>query len=242
MSEEASRPEIYPRYCFHLEQHAGFQGEGRRMVLCLSLTPGPGENFYKNLPIKWVRVVGVVVAIDEFAGRRIFTVDDSSGACIEALVAVAPVQPAVGAANADTEAAAAQPRPPHEDIDVGAIIDVKGGLSTFRDEKQIKIERVARLRGTAPEVALWEKRARFRRDVLDKPWVLRSRDIRRCRREAERSDARRSGHLAPTTARSAEAHQQGAKPKQATRSDLAADLKEAIRSGAVRGKYNALGL
>ncbi|KAK8044605.1 hypothetical protein PG993_004629 [Apiospora rasikravindrae] len=39
--------------------------------------------FHLNHPIHWVRIVGVVVAIDSFYSRRIYTIDDSSGACIE---------------------------------------------------------------------------------------------------------------------------------------------------------------
>lgn len=42
-----------------------------------------------NHPVKWVRLTGVIVAADEFAGRRVYTVDDSSGMCIEC-TAVAP--------------------------------------------------------------------------------------------------------------------------------------------------------
>lgn len=38
---------------------------------------------FSNHPVKWVRLTGVVVAIDEFAERRIITLDDSSGMCVE---------------------------------------------------------------------------------------------------------------------------------------------------------------
>ncbi|PMD46149.1 hypothetical protein L207DRAFT_561548 [Hyaloscypha variabilis F] len=47
---------------------------------------------YKNHPIKWVRVTGVVVAVDEYAGKNVYTVDDSSGLCVEC-VCVAPTPP-----------------------------------------------------------------------------------------------------------------------------------------------------
>ena len=40
--------------------------------------------------MKWVRVTGVIVAVDEYSGRNVYTVDDSSGMCIEC-VCVAPV-------------------------------------------------------------------------------------------------------------------------------------------------------
>ena len=45
---------------------------------------------YQNHPIKWVRVTGVIVAVDEYPGKNVYTVDDSSGMCVEC-VCVAPV-------------------------------------------------------------------------------------------------------------------------------------------------------
>lgn len=128
-----------------------------------------------------MRVVGVVVAIDNFSGRRVFTIDDSSGACIEA-------------ATPYNEKAASAPlglpgtTGPHADIDVGAVVDVKGALATFRDELQVRIERVTRVPSTGDEVALWEKRARFGREVLARPWVLAPGDVLRAREEAEQED------------------------------------------------------
>jgi len=47
---------------------------------------------YGNHPVKWVRVTGVIVAVDEYAGRHVYTVDDSSGMCVEC-VCVAPSPP-----------------------------------------------------------------------------------------------------------------------------------------------------
>jgi endo-1,3(4)-beta-glucanase len=46
---------------------------------------------YQNHPIKWVRVTGVIVAVDEYPGKNVYTVDDSSGMCVEC-VCVAPVR------------------------------------------------------------------------------------------------------------------------------------------------------
>lgn len=40
--------------------------------------------------MKWVRLTGVIVAAEEYPGRRVYTVDDSSGMCIEC-TAVAPL-------------------------------------------------------------------------------------------------------------------------------------------------------
>jgi endo-1,3(4)-beta-glucanase len=145
-----------------------------------------------------VRIIGVVVAIDDFANLRAYTIDDSSGACIEAIISVtARPKPAEGSATAGNESTASgppigltgPPPTPYDHIDVGCVVDVKGALSMFRDEKQIKVEKMLVVKGTNDEVKLWEKRARFREEVLGKPWMLEDKTIRRCRREAERSAA-----------------------------------------------------
>ncbi|KAK7420270.1 hypothetical protein QQZ08_010470 [Neonectria magnoliae] len=260
---EPPKPQIYPRYCFHLaptvntwcllhaavvhdlEQHAGFEGEN--------------FYFYKNLPIKWVRIIGVVVAIDEYAGRRIYTVDDSSGACIECTIgAPAPVkkdavrkeesEPEKKAADIDLPPTAA----PYEDIRVGSVVDVKGRISIFRDEKQINIEKMAALRSTAQEVALWEKRAKLRTQVLDKPWVLRKRDIRRCRQEAEQSEEkadRKRKRLKEMIEGRAVAEQSVKRPHDQSKASsdeqpsnkASLELRQILQHGGA-GKYDALGL
>lgn len=221
-----------------------------------------GENFffYRSLPIKWVRIVGVVVAIDEYAGRRVYTVDDSSNACIECTILLPqPPKEDDDASKRETKTAQLPEHAPplalqlYTDIDVGSVVDVKGGLSTFRDEKQITIEKMHSVKCTAQEVSLWEKRARFRKDVLDKPWVLRDRDIRRCRKQAERSEeeaerkrkrlkAMIEGQAAKQPVKIAkeppkEPNQDHKRPGNHSK----VDLRQVIQNGA-QGKYDALGL
>ncbi|KAJ4194057.1 Hypothetical protein NCS54_00393100 [Fusarium falciforme] len=259
MSDPA-KPPIYPRYCFHLaptvntwclfrvadvhglDQHEGFEGEN--------------FYFYGNLPIKWVRIVGVVVAIDDYAGRRVYTVDDSSGACIECTILMSASQEGVDSAATATDAASKVDANPLAaaailaNINVGTVVDVKGGISTFREERQLNIEKMVPLRGTAQEVALWEKRIKFQSEVLAKPWVLRNRDIRRCRKEAERSEEeaerkrkRLKAMIEPKAAkqptRSADQDQrsESQEPSKAKR----LELRQILEHGE-RGKYDALGL
>lgn len=120
----------------------------------------------------------MVVSVDEFPHRRIYTVDDSDGLCIECVADVPKV-------DSHDPLRATGPIVP-KDVDVGTVVDVKGGLTLFRGNKQIKIEKITVLRSTNEEVGLWEKSRQFRGDVLDKPWKLTDREIRRCRKEAER--------------------------------------------------------
>ncbi|UNI22552.1 hypothetical protein JDV02_008431 [Purpureocillium takamizusanense] len=265
---DAPGPEIYPRYCFHLsptsnkwcllraaevhalDQHAGFEGEN--------------FFFYKNLPIKWVRVVGVVVAIDDFFGRRVYTVDDSSGACIEALITRPTGKDPNGMVTEKAQqttttmanAAALVPEK-YKDIHVGSVVDVKGQVSEYRGEKQVIVENMAIVPSTAHEVLLWEKRADFRRTILDKPWVVSRRDLRRCRKEAERSeeeDAARKRRRSEAKEKKSRRQEEealrghaitGSRDKKSTRSQaIRDDMRELIRGGAleVAGKYSALGL
>ncbi|CAM1501906.1 Fc.00g038900.m01.CDS01 [Cosmosporella sp. VM-42] len=263
---DASSPPIYPRYCFNLAptvnswcflhitevrnlaQHPGFEGES--------------FFFYKSLPIKWVRIVGIVVAVDDYTGRRVYTVDDSSGACIECMLTI-PIPPKEAddvsqkgdpVQKALIEAAKPPPVPQrYVDIDVGSVVDVKGGLSIFRDEKQIDIEKLTAVKSTAEEVALWEKKARFRKDVLNKPWVLSNKEIRRCRKEAERSEeeaerkqkrlkARIEGQVVKEPVKLAkELSQQSKRDGKKLSRRSRPDLRQIIQNGAT-GKYDALGL
>lgn len=166
------------------------------------------------------------MAIDDFYRRRVYTLDDSSGACIEAVVEVpAASKPTdtnrttgqalaagntswtLGQARAAGRKAGMMPAPSvYPDVDVGTVVDIKGSLNLYREERQIHVQsegRMTPVRTTAAEVVLWEKRARFRREALDKPWALSPREVRRCRREDEEADAggardgRRRRHLKP---------------------------------------------
>jgi transposase len=135
-----------------------------------------------------VRVVGVVVAIDNYYGRRIFTVDDSTGLCIECGVEVetpgspdaqskeAPKTVASIAIGLKDPAAVTSPTeaPPHpyRHIEVGMVIDVKGSLRLFRDQRQIKVGKLQVVYSTSAEVQIWERIRKFRADILDHPWQL----------------------------------------------------------------------
>lgn len=161
-----------------------------------------GQDVYLHLnhPIKWVRISGVVVAVDEWERRRVYTIDDGSGATIQCVVHMAPGAPpgAVRATTAKPDKAADEPRPLaviDAPIDVGHVLDIKGSVTTFRDARNVRAEKIAHLRSTEQEVLFWEKVARLRREVLSKPWVLDRREVKRCRREEERGySSRRSRH------------------------------------------------
>ncbi|KAK3303419.1 uncharacterized protein B0T15DRAFT_495974 [Chaetomium strumarium] len=191
MTDETA-PEVYPQYCFHLsptinrwchlqntdilalKNHRGFEGQD--------------VYFHLNHPIKWVRICGVVVAVDERETRRFYMIDDGSGATLECVVKVAP--PAAlgtGAAGMNSKSDGDSNTAPVADgpIDVGHVLDIKGSVTTFRTNRQVRAEKIVHLRSTEQEVVFWEKVVQLRRDVLSKPWVLDRREVMKCRKEEE---------------------------------------------------------
>jgi endo-1,3(4)-beta-glucanase len=220
-----------------------------------------------------VRVVGIVVAIEQYAQRRIYGIDDSSGMNVLAVVtSPAPIKAKNDSApnelrpNNDAQPTVAQVPDPYAAIDVGMVVDVKGGVSSFRNERQIDVVKMVIVQGTAQEVALWEKRTKFRREVLDVPWVLRDKDVRRCRREAERSEAEaRAEQKRAKQKKKATKHgrdrdegkemgvrdvkkqdvkhtTKGSKSTGLVDEDAAKRVQRLIREGASSGRFNALGL
>ncbi|OLN85333.1 Protein stn1 [Colletotrichum chlorophyti] len=186
---------LYPRYCLHLSPTFNswciLHASDIHALRSVPEFEVQDFYFYKNLPIKWVRIVGIVVAVDNFPGRRVFTVDDSSGACIECVVTLKMPSSTAHAsphANGFFGVNRPQPQPPGDcvDVGVGTVVDIKGGLKMFHDEMQIKIEKVKSLKSTEQEVALWERRTQFRNEVLLQPWVLSAKQIRRCKKEEMR--------------------------------------------------------
>jgi hypothetical protein len=149
---------------------------------------GQDVYFHLNHPIKWVRICGVVVAVDERETKRFYMIDDGSGATIECIVKVPPPA-ALGTARAgvNPKSNANSNTGPTVDgpIDVGHVLDIKGSVTTFRANRQVCADKIVHLRSTEQEVVFWEKIVQLRRDVLSKPWVLDRREVRRCRMEEE---------------------------------------------------------
>lgn len=148
-----------------------------------------------------MRISGVVVAVDEFEGRRVYTVDDSSGATIECVANIPlPPKPTTKSTSKSTTKLKDEidhhPLPVTDgEVDVGHVIDVKGSIKPFRDSKQVRADKISHLRSTDQEVQFWEKLVQLRREVLSRPWVLTGRELRRCRKESEgdRDVRRRTG-------------------------------------------------
>ncbi|KAI0813137.1 hypothetical protein GGR55DRAFT_599098 [Xylaria sp. FL0064] len=197
----------YPQYCFHLSHTINTWCPLRAIDIAgLGSRPGFEDSnvfFYLNHPIQWVRIVGVVVAIDHYYGHEVYTIDDSTGQCIECTLPVpnpksdkmnnrhinqagtaensskaANLANTVEAITADNVPAPLIPK----DIDIGTVLDVKGSVKLFRGQRQIKIQKAKRVLSTTQEALFWDKTRDFRRDTLSQPWILKDKEVRRCRR------------------------------------------------------------
>lgn len=121
-----------------------------------------GQNlyFYNNHPIKWVRLVGVIVAFDVYPNRITMILDDSSGLNIEVFCKkdICTVTPTIDT-SVDAYGAIKLNRPLVQKDDehvvttsegkvnldffnVGSVVKIKGGVSEFRGEKQVTLERI----------------------------------------------------------------------------------------------------
>lgn len=164
----------------------------------MTANTGQGFYFHLNHPVKWVRIAGVVVGVDEYPGRHIYTVDDGSGATIECVVRVAPRPQAEQLGGMDAAQAAERLRQAGEaakaaadkvsidaTIDVGHVLQVQGLVKVFRDVKQVEATKVVHLLSTEQEVEFWTRLHRFRGDIIGRPWTLDRETVRRCRKKAE---------------------------------------------------------
>jgi hypothetical protein len=144
-----------------------------------------GQNIYFHLnhPIRFVRLVGLIVDIELKANKYLLlTIDDSSGACIEVKTEIRSVKEDDHAEypsntvvdNVDCIVNWGVPSLfiNKEVADIGTVVKLKGTLDSFRNVRQLKLERAWIVKGTNEEAKAWAETARWHCDVLTKPWVL----------------------------------------------------------------------
>ncbi|MCJ1235924.1 hypothetical protein MMC14_003898 [Varicellaria rhodocarpa] len=158
---------------------------------------GQKTYFFLNHPIKWVRLVGVIVAFDEYAERWIFTLDDSSGATIQVVCSRDPTP-------ITSSKMALEKNPPKistgktatgntidmSGIDLGTVVKVKGGIGFYAQQKQITLERISIIPSTTSEAQAWTELADFQTSVLSEPWLVLPADEAKLRAEADGTNRR----------------------------------------------------
>lgn len=139
--------------------------------------------FHLNLPIKFVRLVGLVVDIEVKGGKYILiSLDDSSGSCIEIKTSLRqvredddaeyPSNTIVDSLDIHVKLGLPALYIDKQLIEIGDVIKAKGTIDTFRNTRQLKLERMSIVKDTGAEVKAWAETAKWKRDVLSKPWVL----------------------------------------------------------------------
>lgn len=203
-SREATPLVLYPAYCFpasptyfawvKLTAHDIHHVLRSRPGFAASTTSLKSELlFYLNHPIQFVQVTGVIVAYEDYHEKLwSFMVDDGSGKVIEC-ACWKPDEDQVrptGGQDDDTKPKKIDiEQQKREDVinsvDIGTVVQVKGTITTFRDARQIQIERLSVVPTTNHEVRLAAARIKFLEEVLTKPWVLSPNRQKRLFREAQ---------------------------------------------------------
>ncbi len=169
--------------------------------------------FYLNHPIRFVRIVAPIVAIDDISSAlTLLTLDDGSGATVDVKITrVVPPKPNPNQNTPDiiTDSTDNSLTTVHNltvisqpgiftllvdgthALDIGTVIKVKCTISTFRYTRQLDLHRISIVRDTDAEVAAWAELAQFRRNVLLRPWHLRTEEMRRLMDERD-ANARRA--------------------------------------------------
>ncbi|KAL3474952.1 hypothetical protein BJX99DRAFT_230627 [Aspergillus californicus] len=205
---------FYPAFCFKASPtHFAWVKMSATDVLRLQRRMEFGDQglfFYQNHPIRFVNLVGIIVARVDVPRRTILTLDDSSGAVIDVVVlkadnhkgyttAPVPVKSHGQAPDEDDEqrkntethlTASAHAPLDISPLQPGKLFQIKGTLSVFRSTVQVNLERFFSVADTKAEMRFVEERCRFLVEVLSVPWVLGEGDIARVRFEAD-EDARK---------------------------------------------------
>ncbi|KAF2853127.1 hypothetical protein T440DRAFT_515855 [Plenodomus tracheiphilus IPT5] len=178
---------LYPAYCFRASptfntwvKLTASDVQGLR-----SEPDFQGQNIYFHLnhPIRFVRLVGVIVAIDDINVRyTVLTIDDGSGANIELKIVRIP---SPGRNPLDTSSTTTidnvkvisrfgvfEVLVDQHSLDIGTVIKAKGTISMFRGIKQLDLKRIWVVATTNEEAQAWAEAAAFKQSVLSKPWHI----------------------------------------------------------------------
>ncbi|KAK3210062.1 hypothetical protein GRF29_44g1522533 [Pseudopithomyces chartarum] len=161
----------------------------------------PHTYFYLNHPIRYIHLVGVVVAINDINPRyATLTLDDGSGATIEARIKrSAPDLPnpldtssktQVDNLNVLSRLGQFDITVDGKPVDIGTVIKAKGTVSEFRGSKQLDLKRIWIVSTTNQEVNFWTDLALFKSQVLGKKWHLSKPEGERIKRERKAEQRR----------------------------------------------------
>lgn len=161
----------------------------------LQSRPGfEGQNLYfvLNHPIKFVRLVGLIVDIELLGNGKylLLCIDDGSGSTIECKTEVRqagrqgdaigtskvkeqwPSTTLVDSLDVHVSLGTTRIEVEKQAVDIGTVVKAKGTIETFRQQRQLKLERIRIVKDTNEEAQAWKETAAYKIDTLSKPWVL----------------------------------------------------------------------
>ncbi|KAK7515295.1 uncharacterized protein IWZ02DRAFT_501680 [Phyllosticta citriasiana] len=161
--------------------------------------------YYLNHPIRFVRLVGTVVAIEApFPRFVLLTLDDGSGATIEVKIQRLLPDQLDETGTHETNTTLSNVRVESSIgvfdvfvdgilVDIGTVLRASCTLDSFRKVNQLLLERCSVIKNTANEARNWAATAAYMRDVLAGPWVLTAKekaklDDRHSREQREKRD------------------------------------------------------
>ncbi|KAF2137669.1 uncharacterized protein K452DRAFT_257450 [Aplosporella prunicola CBS 121167] len=170
--------------------------------------------YHQNHPVRFVRVVGTVIAIEDISSRfALLTLDDGSGATIEVKITRRlPDVPSDGKRYSDPAAPLSPECPSNTTVDnveivseigvfavlidghavdIGTVLKTKCTLTAFRNTHQLMLQRVAVVRNTAEEAACWADTAAYYAAVLARPWHLTDEKVAALDKKLRREERKR---------------------------------------------------
>ncbi|KAF2830811.1 hypothetical protein CC86DRAFT_283889 [Ophiobolus disseminans] len=178
---------IYPAYCFcnspTYDTWVKITAADVQGLRTESQFQGQHLYFHLNHPVRYVRLVGVVVAIDDINTKyTVLTLDDGSGATIELkIVRIPPADKNPLNTSSSTKLANVsvvsqfgvfEVVVDNQRLDIGTVVKAKGTISEFRGIKQLDLKRIWVVDTTDEEAQAWAEAAAFKEEVLSKPWHL----------------------------------------------------------------------
>lgn len=147
---------------------------------------GQGLYFHFNHPIRFISITAPIISIESITDRyTILELDDGSGSTVVVKITRLSKDQLLAnhvdnASNTTVENVDVISKigvfdvfvDSNKRLDVGTVIKVKAVIGEFRNVKQLELKRIYVIRTTGEEVKEWAEVARWKRDVLSKPWVL----------------------------------------------------------------------
>jgi len=130
-----------------------------------------------------VCITAPIVSIEDVASKyALITLDDGSGATI--IIKVARLAPEIASSlecpsnttvdnvNVHVKLGTFDVEVDGQILDIGSIVKAKCTIDEWKGVKQLDLAKIKVIRSMAEEINEWEEVAKWKREILDQPWVL----------------------------------------------------------------------